>query len=53
MVVKMWKANSAEQPALILGMINEGIGYQWIFAIFLDRSHSEKNFKACDGWGGF
>ena len=47
MVVKMWKANSAEQPALILGMINEGIGYQWIFAIFLDRSHSE------DGWGGF
>ena len=41
LVVKMWKANSAEQPALILGMINEGIGYQWIFAIFLDRSYSE------------
>ena len=29
----MWKANSAEQPALILGIINQGIGYQWIFAI--------------------
>ena len=43
----MWKANSAEQPTLILGMINEGIGYQWIFAIFLDRSekHHPRNKK--------